>query len=185
MRGSKLLRAAILAAMAASLAAAEFQLDCSRRERNRNGSGSHLRRRKHYLPNLITLSRLDGGRYAIDLRCQGATPDGEPVPEDYRHERAASKMSPWLLERRDGAALAKYVSMSCGGLCFREVIGEEDLLAGRICRNRDRRRCLATSIQVMESPKPAGESDAAVKLWAPGLILVAVVVSIVAYFFYK
>lgn len=77
---------------------------------------------KTYLPNLITISRLSGGQYSADLRCQAKTLGGISIQNDYLNIKKDFNAS---LEQFGDGNYAKYVSMSCGRACFNPVISEQ------------------------------------------------------------
>ncbi len=96
-------------------------------------SGQTFGNRK-YLPNLITVSRLERGEYKLSLRCRGTTLEGLRIQNDLRIvEKKVNAGS----EAKDtfGDADAKYLSMSCGPRCFKKVVTERDLLMGRVCED--------------------------------------------------
>jgi len=129
--GAATLVVAALLTFLVAVTCAECVLDCEKYEGARNRGRKSSQRR--YMPDLLTLSRLDGGRYAIELRCRGTTLDGVPVPKDYVQVRVSTKVSPWLLEQDDNRQMTKFASFSCGGLCYSPLITEENLLTGRVC----------------------------------------------------
>lgn len=94
--------------------AASFRLSCKRAD------GEDYKSKK-YLPNLITVSRINSSLSYVDLRCQGMTLEGELIVNDSYDVKFevnnSSLTTEWgkqgSLEDYD-AFYARFISMSCG-----------------------------------------------------------------------